>query len=132
MTTVKKKRPILGKKKMPTWRKSPQYLVELFDASMAAFPAATTRKMFGYPCAFVNGYLTTGLFAESMFVRLSPGDEAKLLRSAGARPFEPIPGRRMRGYVVVPETFLSSERNLRTWIGSAIEFSQSLPKKSKK
>jgi TfoX/Sxy family transcriptional regulator of competence genes len=131
-STDSKRAGTMKRRKMPAWKKSPPHLVALFNAAITAFPEATTRMMFGYPCAFVNGQLTTGLFAESMFVRLSPEDEAKLLRTAGAQPFEPIPGRRVRGYVASPDKLLGSERNLKKWIGSAIEFSQSLPMKTKK
>ena len=61
---------------MPTFDKSPVELVERFTAVVAARPAASVRKMFGYPAAFVNGNMTTGLHQANWFVRLSEADTA--------------------------------------------------------
>ena len=64
---------------MPTFSKAPAELVERFMSVMATRPAGSVRKMFGYPAAFVNGNLATGLHASSWFVRLTEA------RRGGAR-----------------------------------------------
>ena len=64
-------------------------------------PAVTTRPMFGNLSGFVNGNMFCGLFGEDLFVRVSDDDQAKI-RKQGGRPFEPMPGRAMTGYVLVP------------------------------
>ncbi len=53
---------------MAKWEKSPQALVQLFDRVLPESPNVERRKMFGYPCAFVNGNMFAGLFAKQMFV----------------------------------------------------------------
>ncbi len=115
--------------RMPKWTKPPDELVTLFGRLMATVPAAQTRKMFGYPAAFVNGYMFAGLFQEKMFLRLSPDDQERFMKLPGAGPFEPLPGRAMRGYAVVPTTMLKSMPVLRRWLRQAYAFSDGLPPK---
>ena len=66
-------------------------------------PTVTLRPMFGNLAAFVNGNMFAGLFGEDLFVRL-PEEEGAKVRKQGGRDFEPMPGRAMRGYVIVPKT----------------------------
>ena len=57
--------------------------------------------MFGYPAAFVGGNMATGLFADHWVVRL-PEAEIEAAKAAGAGSFEPMPGRPMKAFVVIP------------------------------
>ncbi len=113
------------------WKKSPPALVELF-ASVVPGEPAEQRKMFGYPAAFVNGNLFMALHQEDFILRLSEAERAKLLKVNGARPFEPMPGRKMGEYVVVPASILKNEKDLRKWIGRSLQYAASLPQKTKK
>ncbi|OLC30930.1 MAG: hypothetical protein AUH31_03740 [Armatimonadetes bacterium 13_1_40CM_64_14] len=110
--------PAHRRRQMPTWTKAPPELVARFAALIEAVRGTQTRKMFGYPAAFVSGHLFAGLFQEDMFLRLSADDRAQLMKIPGARPFEPMPGRPMRGYVVVPPSVLASAR-ARAWLEKA-------------
>jgi TfoX/Sxy family transcriptional regulator of competence genes len=111
------------------WTKSPQALVDLFEESLPDDPRVERRKMFGYPCIFVGGNMCAGLHQLSMLVRLSPADAAAL---PGAKPFEPMPGRPMRGYVLVPDDVLTDEAALAGLIVKAVAFTATLPPKEKK
>lgn len=113
---------------MPTFSKPPAELVDRFASVMADRPAASLRKMFGYPAAFVNGYMTTGLHAGNWFVRLSEADAAELL-AAGGGPFEPMPGRPMRGHTVLPLTMADDPAIAGAWVDRAIAHVASLPPK---
>ena len=53
-----------------TWKKAPTELVARFDATIAEIPVLERRPMFGYPAAFANGHLVTGLFEDRWMVRL--------------------------------------------------------------
>jgi len=64
-------------------------------------PAVVLRPMFGNLAAFVNGNMFAGLFGEDLFVRLPEAERAEVKRKGG-RDFEPMAGRAMTGYVVVP------------------------------
>jgi len=121
-----------AKKPMPKFTKAPEEMVRLFGDALKDFPMATTRKMFGYPAAFVNGNMFTGLFQEEMFLRLSDEDRAAIRKEYGTPLFEPIPGRPMRNYVLVPHYILKSPRLLRTWVTKGMEYAKSLPPKKQR
>ena len=114
------------------WRKTPAELVQRFEAALPEEPGVERRKMFGYPCAFIGGQMFAGLFAESVIVRLSEDERQTALASQGAAVFEPLPGRVMREYVVVPPTVALDVRVLRAWLRSALAFAATLPPKRKR
>ena len=115
-----------------TWSKSPQALVALFDACLPNEPGVERRRMFGYPCAFVNGNLACGLHQDHVLVRLPEARRAELLAKTAARVFEPMPGRPMREYVVLPESILSSPPKLVEWMNRAHAYARTLPPKDPK
>jgi TfoX/Sxy family transcriptional regulator of competence genes len=122
--------PAHARRQMPKWTKAPPKLVARFAALIAGVRGAQTRKMFGYPAAFVQEHLFAGVFQDDMFVRLSEEDHAQFMKIAGAKPFEPMPGRAMRGYVVMPPAVLGSER-ARGWLAKAFAHAKSLPPKAR-
>lgn len=115
-----------------SFEKSPQALIDTFYAVLPEHPGAERRKMFGYPCCFVNGNMFTGLFGNDLHVRLSAEDQAKLLAQPGARAFEPMPGRVMKGYILVPRDMHAKPDELRRWVDKAFGYAGSLPPKQKK
>ena len=114
------------------WTKASQGMIDLFDACLPDGPGLERRKMFGYPCAFVNGNMFAGLFQEIAFARLPPGLHAELDAEFGARAFEPMPGRPMQAYVVLPEEVLDDEARYAEVLGAAFAFTSALPPKEKK
>ena len=113
------------------WQKSPPELIEKFDFLVPG-PPAVRRSMFGYPAAFVNGNMFMGLHQSDLVLRLSAEERQEFLKLAGARVFEPMPGRPMREYVVVPPTLLSEHGKLARWVTKAFEYGTSLKPKEKK
>ena len=114
---------------MPSMTKSPPELVERFAAVLDEFPQATRRKMFGYPAAFVGGNLATSLFADRWVVRL-PDAEAAAATEAGAGSFEPVPGRPMKGFVLIPLAEVDDDAALRGWVERGLAHARSLPPKA--
>jgi TfoX/Sxy family transcriptional regulator of competence genes len=114
------------------WQKAPEELVSFFLEAMKFLPGAEPRKMFGYPCAFVNGQMFTGLFADTLFLRLSETDRAAFRALEGARPFEPMPGRPMREYSVAPAAMLQNLPELDAWLAKSFNYAKSLPGKAPK
>ena len=112
------------------FKKSPKELIDAFEAAMPGAPAVK-RPMFGYPCGFVNGNMFMGLFADKMFVRL-PEDSRAELMGIGGTTFEPMPGRPMRDYVVLPEAIVRKPADLKAWAGKALRYGETLPAKKKK
>ncbi len=115
-------------KPKPSWDKSPPELVARFMDVVSTRPAVGIRKMFGYPAAFVNGNLATGLHQANWFVRLSEPDAAELI-AVGGGPFEPMPGRAMRGYVVLPPADVADPLIAGAWVDRAIAHVAGLPAK---
>jgi TfoX/Sxy family transcriptional regulator of competence genes len=109
-------------------KKSPPELVALFDAVLACEPRAERRQMFGYPAAFANGNMATGLHQDDWMVRLDELGRAALAKQ-GARPFEPMPGRPMREYVVLPAALHADRRALAQWVKRAFDYTSALPAK---
>jgi TfoX/Sxy family transcriptional regulator of competence genes len=114
------------------WRKSPDELIALFYAALPDDPRVECRKMFGYPCAFVTGNLFAGLHQESVIVRLAENERAAAIAEQGACMFEPIPGRPMREYIVLPDAALKGRSKLASWLQRALDYAASLPTKEKR
>lgn len=116
---------------MPKFEKSSAALVGRFSAAMerVAAPDVTQRQMFGYPCAWIGGNMLTGLFAEEWWVRVSEPDRDALMAMPGAHPFEPMPGRAMGRYVVLPPDVAASDADLDAWLAKSIAFTRTLPPK---
>jgi len=121
---------IKSKPKMP-WIPAPPALVRRFEETLRHFPEAQIRKMFGYPAAFVNGNMLGGVFQDRVMLRLDASDRASAAQ-AGATPFEPMPGRVMREYIVVPKSIMTSAAELRTWVSKALAYTAALPAKAAK
>jgi TfoX/Sxy family transcriptional regulator of competence genes len=118
--------------KMPAFTKSPPELVAVFGQIIAARPMAETRKMFGYPAAFANGQMFASLFGDNFILRLPDAEREAFIQQQGTHLFEPMPGRPMREYVVVPPSMVKSRSQLDDWLGKAMAYAQSLPPKAVK
>lgn len=95
-------------------------------------PEITQRKMFGYPAAYVNGRLFAGLFENSLILKLPIESRSELLKLRGATRFEPVPGRMMGEFVVVPPSLVKNRARLHPWLESAYTYVKSLPPKPQK
>src|SRR5437870_13475110 len=101
-------------------------MVSFFDAiAPAAGAGIEKRKLCGYPCRFVNGNLFMGLHNNNMILRLPQSDRADFVK-LGVIPFEPMPARIMKEYVLVPKEMIRS-RGLKAWIGRSLSYSSAVP-----
>jgi len=114
---------------MPGFAKSPPDLIERFDVVAADFPEATRRLTFGYPCLYVGGNMVSGLYESSWHVRLGPAETAELMRLDGAGPFEPMPGRPMTGFTLLPPAVVDDDTAIRAWVGRAVAHGTTMPPK---
>jgi TfoX/Sxy family transcriptional regulator of competence genes len=111
------------------WKKSPARLVAAFDAALPSDASVERRTMFGYPCAFVNRNMFAGLHQDALFIRLDPAGRERMRSHHQARSFEPMPGRVMREYIVMPGTLLDDEPALARWVARAFRYAARLPAK---
>ena len=112
-----------------SWRKAPPELVDAFSTLVARFPELERRKMFGYPAAFLGGHLTTALHEDRWMVRLADADRAELLARPGASTFEPMAGRPMREYVILPADVVADPEGSAAWVSRAVAHVRTLPPK---
>lgn len=118
--------------KMPKFLPASDKIVGLFNQLVEDLPEAKPRKMFGYPCAFINGQMFVGVFQDKLMLRLSEEDRARFLKLPGAKLFEPLPGRPMREYVELTQAILDSKAECKRWLKRGLAYTQSLPPKVKK
>ena len=113
---------------MADWAASSPELIARFDDALPLDPRCARRKMFGCPAAFANGRLFACVHADRLVLRLDT-DDRETLRRAGALPFEPMPGRVMREYLVAPAALPGDRRRLRRWLEKSFAFTCALPPK---
>jgi cytosine/uracil/thiamine/allantoin permease len=109
--------------------KSPPDLVDRFNAVLDRYPDAGRKQMFGYPAAFIGGNLATSLFADHWIVRLGQPDLAELMSLEGSGELEVMPGRRMKGYAIVPPGIVADDTALDGWLERAFAYARTLPAK---
>ncbi len=85
---------------------------EFFASLVPDHPAVAIRPMFGQLSAFVNGNMFMGIFGEDVLVRLPEADRADVL-GAGGSVFEPMAGRPMKEYVVLPDAWRDDPDRIR-------------------
>jgi hypothetical protein len=94
-------------------------------------PRVEVKTMFGNLAAFVNKNMFLALSGSSVSVRLSEEDRAVLLKVKGSGPFEPMPGRPMAEYVVLPDTWRKQRAKASAWIERSMAYAAALPPKKK-
>jgi TfoX/Sxy family transcriptional regulator of competence genes len=95
---------------------------------MADAPDVSRRKMFGYPACFTGGHLFTSLHEDRWILRLDPAGLAEL-EALGGTPFEPMAGRAMTGFLVMPVALREDDATLDGWVGRALAHARSRPPK---
>ncbi len=114
---------------MPTFRKSPPELIARFDELAALAQEADRRQMFGYPTCVLRGNMFMGLHEDSLILRLAEADRAEFLRRYHTDTFEPMPGRPMKEYVVVPPALISDDA-VGDWVRRSLAYAMQLPAKA--
>jgi TfoX/Sxy family transcriptional regulator of competence genes len=111
------------------WKKAPAELVEFIMEKMKD-KKCDYRKMFGYPAFFVNGNMFVGVHGDTLFLRLSEADMAEIIKDCPeVSAFEPMPGRAMKGYVVLPKSVYSDDKLFAEYLDKSINYVSTLPPK---
>lgn len=104
----------------------------LFEELLPDEDGVARRPMFGHTGAFLNGQLFMGTFGEDVLLRLDEKSRAELLEHKGAKPFEPMKGRPMREYIIVPRSFRDRIDVAREWLERSLAYVRTLPPKKPK
>ena len=83
---------------------------EFFQSVLPLDSRITVRPMFGNLAGFVNGKMFSGLFGDDLFVKLDEKNRTELLKISGTSIFEPMKGRKMKDYIVVPKRLVWKAR----------------------
>jgi TfoX/Sxy family transcriptional regulator of competence genes len=114
------------------WQKTPDELASFLQMSLKDIKCQA-RKMFGYPCYFINGNMFAGVFGKEIFIRLRPKDiEEMLKKHPGLERFEPRPGRVMKEYVSLPEATYKRKTVFKKLLKISVNYMLSRPPKKKK
>ncbi|HET8567575.1 MAG TPA: hypothetical protein VFM93_01150 [Candidatus Limnocylindria bacterium] len=105
------------------WKKTPPALLAAFDKAAPTDPRVGRRPVFGYPALLVNGNMFAGTFHDKVIARLAHDPPR------GATAFEPMPGRRMKEYVVIPAATVRRPADLRRVLERALAHASALPPK---
>lgn len=112
------------------WKKTPPDLAAAFAKAAPKDPKVVRKPMFGYPALFLNGNMFAGTFQDKIVVRLAEDERGRALK-AGSKQFEPMAGRPMKEYVVVPAPDVAKPATLTRWIAQAHAYATTLPEKTK-
>jgi TfoX/Sxy family transcriptional regulator of competence genes len=111
------------------WIKASEKIIETFEKIIPDLPGVEKRKMFGYPVTFINGNMFMGVHGNSIILRLSDNDRKEFLKLKSAKQFEPMPGRPMKEYVVIPEWMFDDKFIINSWTEKSFEYVSGLPLK---
>jgi hypothetical protein len=99
-------------------------LLERFEQLVDLVGDADRKLVFGCPSCLVGGNMFFGVHATGLFVKLSPEAGTELLADGG-KAFEPMPGRAMGGFYVLPDGEVSD------WVRRSYDYARTLPLKKK-
>lgn len=100
-------------------------------AAFGARPDLIEKHMFGGICFMVRGHMCCGLVGSTLMVRLSPEEADRLADEPHVRPMD-FTGRPMRGFLYVDPEGTATARALRAWVGRAVAWAESKPRKKAK
>ena len=103
---------------------------KFFEKVVPVGPAVKIRPMFGHKAAFVNGNMFAGTFGTQVVVRLDTAARESVLKEEGASTFEPVKGRKMREYVVLPDSWTKDSDRVRRLMAGSLRWASTLPPKA--
>lgn len=107
---------------MAAWEKVSADLAAMFLAALPDDPRVEPRKMFGCPCAFVNGNMFAGLHEARLIVRIP--------EEAPQRPCVMM-GRTMKEYAAFDKAIDLGAKAMKQWIARGFAHASTLPPKLK-
>jgi TfoX/Sxy family transcriptional regulator of competence genes len=114
------------------WKKASPELGRVLETLLLAI-TCDRKMMFGSPVFMINRNMFTGVHENNIFLRLSETDRQVMIKQfPGMKPFEPLKGRIMKEYIVVPKELYENGEAFREWLKHSHAFAFSLPPKKKK
>ncbi len=92
-------------------------------------PEMVEKVMFGGVGYMLRGNLACGVQGDELIVRIGEAQDQAALKLPFVRPFMPVPGRPMAGWILVGPDGTGSEQELLEWINKGLAFAATLPEK---
>jgi len=105
-------------------------LADRIRERLVALPVIEEKEMMGGLTFMVNDKMCVGIIKDEMMCRIDPDFHDTAVEMIGCRTMD-FTKRPMRGYVMVDETGMKSQKDFEYWINLALEFN-SKAKSSKK
>jgi TfoX/Sxy family transcriptional regulator of competence genes len=102
-------------------------LAERIRSELAGVPFVE-KKMFGGVGFLLHGNMACGVNKDDFIVRVNPDKHTALLKKPHVRPFE-MTGRPMKGWLVVDEGGIKTNKQLSAWVKEGVELALTLPPK---
>lgn len=114
------------------WKKPSPELGKLLEAALLGI-TCDRRMMFGAAVFMINRNMFTGIHEDHIFIRLPELERREIMKKyPEAKPFEPLKGRIMKEYIVIPSTLYENKEIFRDWLKKGHSFALSLPPKASK
>ena len=107
-----------------------QNLADRIRKRMAVLPNVEEKEMMGGLTFMLNDKMCVGIIKDEMMCRIDPEYHETAVEKRGCRTMD-FTGRPMKGYVLVDETGMKSEKDFDYWINLCLEYN-SKAKSSKK
>jgi hypothetical protein len=105
-----------------------QKLAERIRKRLSKRRGVIEKHMFGGLAFLVNGNLCCGVHGRELIVRIDPAETDATLRQPHTHIFD-LPGRPMKGWILVRPAGLSTDAALAKWIQIGLTYVASLPAK---
>ncbi len=103
-------------------------LADRIKRSLARRKGIDTRKMFGGLAFLLHGNLLVGAWKHSLIARVGPEEGELALLEPHVKRFD-ITGKPMNNWIMIDPEGIAKDEQLDDWIGRALRFVRTLPKK---
>ena len=86
------------------------------------------KKMFGGLSFLMHGHMCCGVLDDKLVIRVSRDEYKDILNEKNTAPMD-FTGRALKGFVYVLPGGTKSDASLKKWVGQAVGFARTLPKK---
>lgn len=107
-----------------------QYIANRIREQLQELTGVDEKEMMGGLSFMLNNKMCVGVINDEMICRIDPSDYEAALEKTGCSEMD-FTGRPMKGWVMINESGLKTEKELKEWIDKAVEFNK-YAKQSKK
>lgn len=106
-----------------------QNLAKRTRVLLEVHPEIVEKKMFGGTGFMLRGNMVCGVQGDDLIVRVGAENNASALAQPFVRPFMPVPGKPMAGWILVSPEGVVTDQDLQHWISQGFEYASTLPEK---